>query len=172
MEDKHSTERGDLFDRLFHIAPLKKYEPWLTSHREGLLYLLFGGLTTLVSWLSFFILANLLSLPATFVANPISWVLAVAFAYLTNRTWVFKKHASGLAPILFEILSFCAARVASLFFETAVLFLFEKLLGWEGLLLLLVKIATSVLVVLLNYIFSKLFVFRGKEDAGSEDGSL
>ena len=172
MKPLKNGKKADLFDRLFHLPPLRKYEPWLTSHREGLLYLLFGGLTTLVSFLSFFVFESLLSLDAALVANPLSWVLAVAFAYLTNRTWVFSTHAHGAAAISLEVLSFYASRVLSFLFEEGVLLLFVTLLSLPA---LPVKIAASVLVVILNYILSKLFVFRkrnaGKDGTG-EDGTL
>ncbi len=166
MEDKQSTERGDLFDRLFHLPPLRRLEPWLTSHREGLLYLLFGGLTTLVSFLSFYILEALLRLDATFVANPISWLLAVAFAYLTNRTWVFRSRAVGASAVALEVLSFYASRVVSFLFEEGVLLLFVTVLTLPA---LPVKIVASVLVVILNYVLSKLLVFRKKKEEGKDD---
>ncbi len=173
MCEEKNAKRGDLFDRLFHMPPLRKYEPWLKAHREGILYLLFGGLTTLVSWLVFFVFEGPLGLDATFIANPISWVLAVAFAYLTNRTWVFKSRTSGALPLFLEVLSFYASRVITFLFEEGVLLLFVTLLSLPA---LPIKIAASVLVVLLNYVFSKLFVFRRKkEETGEkqdEDGSL
>lgn len=170
MCDEPKNRRGDLFDRLFHLPPLRKFEPWLRAHREGLLYLLFGGLTTLVSFLSFYILEGVLHLDATLVANPISWVLSVAFAYLTNRTWVFLSRAAGARAIALEALSFYASRVVSFLFEEGVLLLFVTLLALPA---LPVKIVASVLVVILNYLLSKLLVFRKrKEEKDDENGTL
>lgn len=153
-EEKHP----DIFDRIMRLPLLRILEPFYKRHKEGLLYLFFGGVTTLVSFLVFWLFEGPLGMDAL-LANLISWVLAVAVAYITNRIWVFTAHAVGVRAILIEILSFYLSRVATFLLEEGILLIFVT---WLTLPALPIKIAASVLVVLLNYIFSKIFVFRKK----------
>ena len=160
MNEPQKENRPDIFDRLMHLPPLRLLEPFYKQHKEGLLYLFFGGVTTLVSFLVFWLFESPLALDPL-LANLISWVTAVAVAYVTNRIWVFAAHACGVRNILFEILCFYASRVATFLVEEGILFVFVTLLSLPA---LPIKIAASVLVVILNYILSKLFVFRKRAD--------
>lgn len=164
METQPSPERGDIFDRLMRLPLLRLLEPFYKKHKEGLLYLFFGGVTTLVSWLTFWVFETPLGLDAL-IANAISWVISVAVAYITNRIWVFTAHARGVGGILLEIAVFYASRVATFLLEEGVILLFVTHLALPA---LPVKIAASVLVVILNYVLSKVFVFRKKKK--SDDG--
>lgn len=148
--------RPDIFDRLMRLPLLRLFEPFYQKHKEGLLYLFFGGVTTLVSFLVFWLFETPLGLDPL-LANLISWIVAVAVAYITNRIWVFAAHAYGLRGISLEIFSFYVSRVATFLLEEAILFIFVT---WLSLPSMPVKIAASVLVVVFNYVFSKLFVFR------------
>lgn len=152
-------KRPDIFDRIMRLPLLRMLEPFYQKHKEGLLYLFFGGVTTLVSFLVFWLFEGPLGLDAL-LANLISWVTAVAVAYITNRIWVFTAHAIGARAILLEIFSFYLSRVATFLIEEGILLVFVT---WLGLHALAVKIAASVIVVLLNYVFSKIFVFRKKK---------
>ena len=160
-----NTDRPDIFDRLMRLPLLRLLEPFYKKHKEGLLYLFFGGVTTLVSWVVFWLFTSPIVLDAL-IANLISWVVAVAVAYITNRIWVFSAHASGVGGVLFEILNFYLSRVATLLIEEGILLLFVT---WLGLDEMLIKIAASVIVVILNYVFSKLFVFRKKATTPEEE---
>ena len=161
--NNQEEKRPDIFDRLMRLPLLRLFEPFYKKHKEGLLYLFFGGVTTLVSFLVFWIFDAPLGLDPL-LANLISWIVAVAVAYITNRTWVFADHASGARAILLEIVGFYASRVATFLLEEAILLVFVT---WLDLPSMPVKIAASVLVVLLNYVFSKIFVFR--KNAEKED---
>lgn len=160
MTDPQNEKRPDLFDRLMRLPLLRLFEPFYKKHKEGLLYLFFGGVTTLVSFAVFWLFEGPLALDAL-VANLISWIAAVAVAYITNRIWVFTAHAEGLFAVSLEILSFYLSRVATFLIEEALLLLFVT---WLALPAMPVKIAASILVVLLNYVFSKIFVFRKKKE--------
>lgn len=164
MSMPENEKRPDIFDRLMHLPLLRLLEPFYKQHKEGLLYLFFGGVTTLVSFLAFWLFEGPLGLDAL-LANLISWVLAVAVAYITNRIWVFAEHANGARAISLEILSFYLSRVATFLIEEAILLIFVT---WLALPALPVKIAASILVVLLNYVFSKIFVFRKKKTGEDE----
>ena len=127
----------------------------LIANREVLLYLVFGVLTTLVDWvISFALYRTDLNLH---LANTIAWCAAVLFAYVTNRVWVFESPRRVFLPVTAELLGFAGARVATLLMQEAIFFLFCDLLGVSE---YLIKLVAAVLVVVGNYIISKLLVFR------------
>ncbi len=125
-------------------------------------YLLFGGLTTIVSIGSYFAFSEALSVNGeisqmgVLVANLFSWILAVAFAYITNKLFVFESKSFKKEVLLREITSFVGARVFSLVVEDAWL-LAAVGLGMND---KLAKVIGQVIVVVINYIFSKLFIFK------------
>ena len=123
---------------------------------ETIAYLFFGVLTTVVNYLVYLPCYNLLGISAS-VSNVIAWVAAVAFAYLTNKPWVFKSHDWSRQTVIPELTKFVGCRVGSGALETGIIFLFVDVLCWNG---NVMKLITSVLVVVLNYIGSKLLVFR------------
>lgn len=131
------------------IALFRKY-------REILVYLVFGVLTTAVNYVVYLPCYNLLHISAS-VSNVIAWVFAVAFAYLTNKPFVFRSHDWSAKTVIPELAKFVGTRVGSGGLETAILFLTVDVIGWNG---NLWKILTSILVVIVNYVGSKLLVFR------------
>lgn len=134
---------------------LEKFKKMIKKYYDILMYLLFGVLTTLVNYLVYLPCYNWLELSAA-VSNLLAWTVAVVFAYLTNKPFVFKSHDWSFAVVLPELTKFVGCRVTSGLLETAIIFVTVDLLGWDG---NLWKIATSVLVVILNYFGSKLLVF-------------
>ncbi len=141
-----------------------KIRALVLRHREVLLYLIFGGLTTLVDWSISFLLYRLWTNAMEqrpwiiHVADCIAWIAAVLFAYFTNRIWVFKSRKRG-AWILLELASFAGGRVLTLLLQEVIIALFVT---WLGLNKYLFKILAAVLVVILNYLISKLLIFRKK----------
>ena len=135
----------------------------LKKHKGAILYLIFGGLTTVVDWSVSFLLYYLWgeAIDATpwliHGANVIAWVAAVTFAYVTNRIWVFESKRRGFLPILGEIGAFAGGRVLTLLLQEALMAIFFTWLGFNE---YAVKIVAAVLVVILNYFISKLWVFR------------
>ncbi len=132
---------------------------FLKKYRDVLSYLFFGGLTTVVNYLVYLPCYNLLQLSAA-VSNVIAWIFAVAFAYLTNKPFVFKSHDWSREAVLPELAKFVGCRIGSGLLETALIFLTVDLLTWNG---NIMKLVLSVLVVILNYFGSKLLVFRTKK---------
>ncbi len=135
---------------------LEKMRKLLEKYWDVFLYLVFGGLTTLVNYAVYLPIYNLAGLSAA-VSNAIAWVVAVAFAYLTNKPFVFKSRDWSAKAVLPELGKFVGCRVASGAMETVILLLTVDLLGWNG---NIWKLVTSVLVVIVNYLGSKLVVFR------------
>ena len=135
---------------------MERIKALIIKNWDILAYLIFGVLTTAVNYLVYLPVYNLWGLSAA-VSNTIAWVAAVAFAYLTNKPFVFKSHDWSKETVIPELTKFVSCRVASGAMETLILFLSVDLMGWNG---NIWKLVTSVLVVVLNYVFSKLIVFR------------
>jgi len=138
------------------------------KHREKLLYLIFGGLTTVVDWVISFSLyyfwgAQIEVSPIlVHVADAIAWVSAVAFAYVTNRIWVFESRTKGFRRILQEILSFAGGRVLTFLMQEGIVAVFVT---WLGMNKYVIRVVAAVLVIVANYFISKLIVFRKKTES-------
>ena len=137
---------------------MEKIRALLEKHFDILSYLFFGVLTTAVNYVVYLPCYNLLHLSAA-ASNVIAWVFAVAFAYLTNKPFVFKSHDWSAETVIPELTKFVGCRVGSGALETGIIFVTVDLLRWNG---NVMKLVTSVLVVVLNYVGSKLLVFRQK----------
>ena len=135
---------------------VQKIKNLVQKYWDILSYLFFGGLTTVVNYLVYLPCYNLFSLSAA-VSNAIAWAVAVAFAYLTNKPFVFRSHDWSMKTVVPELTKFVTCRIGSGLLETGILFLCVDLLAWNG---NVWKLITSVLVVILNYIASKLLVFK------------
>ena len=131
------------------------FRPLYVKYKEPLLYLFFGGLTTVLSIGLFWAFTHPLGMNAL-AANAFGWMLCVLFAYVTNRTWVFTDKAQNTRSILREAASFVGGKVGTPMLEEAVLWAGIDLMGINT---MLVKVFAQVLVVVGNYIISKWFVF-------------
>ena len=134
-----------------------KIKELLIKYKELVLYVVFGVLTTVVSYASYWIFTDFLHIPYM-VSTALSWVLSVTFAYVTNRKWVFESRAHGFVPILTEAAKFFASRIMSGFM--GMMFIGVDLLHVND---KIVKLVANVFVILANYILSKLVVFRKKK---------
>ena len=137
---------------------IEKAKTLFHKYYDILAYLVFGVLTTVVNYLVYLPCYNLLGMKAV-VSNVIAWAVAVAFAYLTNKPFVFRSHDWSAQTVIPELTKFVGCRVASGAMESVIIFLTVDLFGWNG---NIWKLLTSVLVVVLNYIGSKLLVFRNR----------
>jgi putative flippase GtrA len=132
----------------------------IRRHYDVLSYLSFGVLTTVVNYLVYLPCYNLLHISAS-ISNVIAWVAAVAFAFVTNKPFVFQSHDWSASVVLPELTKFVGCRVGSGVLETAILFVTVDCLQWNG---NVIKLIVSVLVVILNYFGSKLLVFRKEKE--------
>ena len=137
---------------------MKRIVQLFRKYEDVIFYLFFGGLTTVVNYLVYLPCHNLLNISAS-VSNAIAWVFAVAFAFLTNKPFVFKSHDWSGAVVWPELGKFVGCRVGSGVLETVILFVAVDWLGFDG---NIWKIITSVMVIILNYFGSKLLVFAKK----------
>ncbi|MDR0197890.1 MAG: GtrA family protein [Oscillospiraceae bacterium] len=164
---------------------LNKLKKLLYEKREICLYVFFGGLTTAVSFATYFFFrrlfpnedaapnflawffraANVFGVASdTVLPNTLSWIFAVTFAYVTNKTWVFKSRQKSLTGAIREFFSFYGARVFTFLVDLLLMFLLVDLTGLKGgWYEFFAKAAASVAVLTLNYVLSKLVVFRKRE---------
>lgn len=137
---------------------MQKLRALFGRYRELILYVFFGGLTTLVDWVSYWLMTDLLQVPYMAAAF-LSQIFSILFAYVTNRRFVFESRVRGAGAVALEMAKFFGARGVSLLLNMLVMFLGVDLLHVND---KIVKVIASVLVIVANYIFSKLFVFRDK----------
>lgn len=137
---------------------LNQFRSLWEKYRSILIYIIFGVLTTAVNYLVYIPCLNLLGLSAS-VSNIIAWCVAVLFAFLTNKPFVFESKDWSAKTVVPEFTKFVGTRVASGLVETLILLVTVDLVGWNG---NIWKLVTNVIVVILNYIGSKLLVFRKK----------
>lgn len=128
------------------------------KYYDVITYLVFGVLTTAVNYIVYLPCYNVLGLSAS-VSNVLAWAVAVAFAFLTNKPFVFRSCDWSAKTVIPELIKFIGTRLGSGALETLILLVTVDLLQWNG---NVWKLITSVLVVILNYIGSKLLVFRKK----------
>lgn len=130
----------------------------LKKYKEILLYLVFGVLTTIISLVIFFLLTKTILDSSNAVqlqlANIISWIISVLFAYFTNSKYVFNGKISFK-----ELSKFASARISTLIVDMIIMFVFVSLLKFNS---DIIKIFDQVVVIVLNYILSKILVFKKK----------
>lgn len=152
---------------------MKKIKELILKYKELIIYVVFGGFTTVVNLGVFTVFNKIFGDEKYLVTNVIAWFAAVVFAYITNKLWVFESKSWAGKVLLKEIPSFFAARVFSLLIEEAGLFVLVDLLSFREFSFkllyfeiggeLIAKGVLAVVVVLVNYVFSKLVIFKHKD---------
>lgn len=137
---------------------IKKIKDLYIKYKEVVNYLIFGGLTTLVNFIVYFI-AKWIGIEE-WVSNSIAWIVAVTFAYITNKIFVFESKTAHKKEVIKELLSFFVCRAFSGILDIGLFWLLVDRLEFND---IIVKIILQIVVILLNYIFSNLLVFKKKE---------
>lgn len=132
----------------------------IQSNKQIISYLFWGVLTTVINIIVFVLLQKCTSWDY-FINNGIAWIVSVLFAYVTNRKWVFNSKSNSLKEYLKEFISFSVGRFASLLIEDFILWLFINALGINS---NIAKIIGQIAVIVFNYFWSKLAVFKNKKD--------
>ena len=140
---------------------LKKLADWYREHREGMRYLVFGLLTTLLNLLIFTICVRIIKIQVV-ISNIISWIIAVLFAYVTNKLYVFDSKVIQKKELAREIISFFNARIITLAIETV--FLWVTVIKLE-LNEIIMKIIANIIVIILNFVFSKIYIFKKEKNS-------
>ena len=137
----------------------------LWNNTELVSYLFAGVATTLVNYFVYWFATRVLGL-STMPGTWFAWFVAVLFGYWVNKTFVFRTHCESLAALAREALSFFSMRLASLGVETVLMWLTVEVLHWPD---LVMKLIINIVVIILNYVFSKLFIFRKPAGAGADE---
>lgn len=144
---------NDLIKAFTSFENLKNF---LRKYEHLIAYLFFGVLTTLINLISFWLISKFTSVE-TIPATIISWIIAVIFAFVTNKIWVFKSKNKSRKETTKEIINFLIARIITLFVEVFIMWLMVDHFHHDK---LIWKLLCNVITVVLNYLFSKLFVFK------------
>ena len=123
---------------------------------QTILYVIFGILTTIVNLISYYFFSNIMSINYL-ISNMVSWIISVLFAYVTNKFYVFNSKDTSKDIIIKEFIKFVNCRLTSGIIEMILLFLLVDMLAVND---IISKLVIGVIVVILNFIFSKLFVFK------------
>lgn len=130
----------------------------LTKYNDIIMYLVFGGLTTIISLSTYYLLVFTLLDPFDAfqlqLANIISWIVGVTFAYITNRKYVFKSKDVRKVQ---ESMKFLSARIITLLLDMLIMFIFVTVFHFDN---KIIKIISQIIIIVSNYLFSRLFVFK------------
>lgn len=135
---------------------MKKLINLYKKYEEIINYLIVGGLTTLVSIIVYAMFTKLFHVNYM-ISNVISWIVSVLFAYITNKKFVFKSKCDSKNKVLIEIYQFFKYRVLSFVIDVLLMYVFVELIIIDD---MIAKVIVQVVVIVLNYVFSKLFVFK------------
>ena len=133
-------------------------------NKEIILYVIFGVLTTIVNLIAYYLFSNIIN-TNYLISNAIAWIISVVFAYITNKFFVFNSYYINKDVIIEEFIKFMNCRLISGLSEVVLLFLFVDLLLMND---IVAKLIIGVLVALINFIFSKVFIFKGVDELRSE----
>lgn len=136
---------------------MKKIKELYSKYEELINYLFIGGCTTLISLFVYYLCVFTIFNPENSIllqcANVLSWIIAVAFAYIANRKFVFKSQNENVKN---EVSKFLSARIVTLLIDMIFMWLTVSVLHFND---KIMKILSNIIIIVLNYIFSKLYVF-------------
>lgn len=152
----NAKKEKDIFDKLMHLPVLNIFEPFYIKNKEVLLYLFFGGLAFFLNLFLYILFAGLWGINEL-IANVFCWIICVLFQFFTNRTWVFDGATDTAVAFWKQMASFFAGRLFTLAVEEIILAVFITWLSFNS---MVVKLVAQVIVIVLNYVLSKLWVFK------------
>ena len=129
------------------------------KYKDIVYYGIFGILTTIVTIVVYWIAAHPLGIK-TVPSSVIAWIVAVSFAYITNRKWVFHSEASTTKAVIREVTYFFMCRLATGILDWVFMYVTVDILRWND---VLMKFSANVIVIVLNYVASKLVIFKHSE---------
>lgn len=128
----------------------------LLKYKSIMLYAFFGVLTTIVNIATYYVCAHLIHLD-TVISACVAWITGVLFAYFTNRKYVFESDKTEMEGVLKEVFSFFSCRLITGAVDIAIMYIFVDVFHWND---MLIKVLSNVVVIVLNYMASKLIIFR------------
>lgn len=164
MEDKTKAIKfleavENFFLNILDKLKLKCLADIYRNHLEGMRYLVFGALATIVNIAAYSICLYAMHIENA-ISNVIAWVVAAIFAYLTNRFFVFDSKVNDGKGVVREILSFFGCRLLTLGVDEAIMIITVDKLMFNA---FLMKVIANIVVIVLNFVFSKIWIFKKKE---------
>lgn len=166
MEDEKNEEKTkaiivlekveDFFLNILDKIKLKKLADLYRNHREGWRYLIFGALATIVN-IAIYDIAFYLGNIDNSISNIIAWVVAAIFAYITNKFMVFASKLNTKKELQKQIVSFFSCRLFTLLIDQTIMVITVDKLGMQA---FLMKVISNIVVIILNYVLSKLIIFK------------
>lgn len=135
---------------------MNKIKDLLKKYKFIILYGIFGVLTTVINIVSYSLLFEVFGI-SNVVSNIIAWILSVLFAFITNKLWVFDSKSLEFKLFLKELGNFTVCRLATGVLDLGIMFVGVDLLNGPAIIL---KVISNIIVIILNYVMSKLFVFK------------
>lgn len=151
----------DVFDKIMGLRIFHFFLPFYKKYKEGLLYLLFGGLTFFIA-VFVFAVADKVFLINPLIANIVSWICGVTFSFFTTRKWVFKSDVTGMSNTINQMTGFFGARLSTLLLQELLLFFLIEICSTNG---IVAKVITEFINIVLNYLVSKFIIFKRKDNA-------
>ena len=148
----------EFFLKILERIHLKKLADWYRKHKEGMRYLIFGALTTIVNIIAYSVFYYVFHI-GNAISNAIAWIIGATFAYITNKIYVFNSKAKNKKDLVKEIVYFYGCRILTLVFDEGIMIFTVDKLGWNA---FLMKIVANIVVIVLNFIFSKILIFKKK----------
>lgn len=133
-----------------------KIKEIIKKYREILSYLFFGGATTVINVAIYHVCYNMLDIGNS-ISTVIAWFVSVAFAFVTNKIFVFESRSAEWNKTLKEAMAFFGCRIGSGALELGIMYFFVDVLFFNG---TIMKLITNIIVIVLNFVFSKLFIFK------------
>ena len=130
----------------------------LTKYKSFIMYMIFGVLTTVINLLTYYICFNILRIPNV-ASTIIAWILAVSFAFVTNKIWVFDSKSFDGKILSHEIPTFFGARIATGVLDVVIMYIAVDVLSWNS---TVWKLVSNIIVIILNYIASKFVIFKAQ----------
>ena len=134
-----------------------KISSLFSTHKQIVLYLIFGVCTTVINTVCYWLLYDVLSW-SNLLSTVIAWLAAVIFAFVTNKRYVFESKKSGIHEQLTEFASFFSCRILTGILDVVIMAVAVDMLKWNG---LVWKLISNIIVTVLNYIASKFLIFKG-----------
>nr|WP_276939101.1 GtrA family protein [Helcococcus sueciensis] len=139
---------------------IEKIKDLYSKHMQMINYIFFGGLTTLVNFVTYFVALKVFNIPNV-PSNLIAWLVSVLFAFVVNKLYVFRSKSLEMKVILFELFTFVSVRLLTGALETIIMYVGVDIMHYNELVL---KIIANVIVLLTNYFGSILIIFRRKDE--------
>lgn len=143
---------------------MAKIRALFVKYKSLIMYAVFGGLTTLVNMAAYYLCFNVIG-KSNVTSVVFAWIVAVCFAFITNKLWVFDSKSFSITVLKHEIPTFFGARIATGLLDVGIMYLAVDALHWNS---TVWKLISNILVIIINYIASKLLIFKNPSEKGKK----